>query len=409
VSAFRRELRGTGWRNLLAASIGVGLGIPSYTPVASLFLRGLEQQFGWSKAAAAGAMIALPAAAVVLPFVGMLIDRYGVRLVSGLSVLGSVFALVWLARLHGGLPEYYAATIALNVLGCATGPVAYTRLVATQFRETRGTALAIAQFGIAGIAVVMPLVMGAVMARQGWRGAYLLLAGSSLLGGVFAQVLMRPAVAAPNRASAAERPIFREPAFWQLGLATFAISTGSLGLVSQFQSVLMEHGLSAMGATRLLSLLAASVMLSRLGVGRLLDLWNPNRGAAMVYLAAAAGAALLSLSGSSLPVAAISIVLLGLSIGAELDVLSYFCARLFGTEHYGRNYGMLSMFLYVGIATGSVGFGAIHDSTGSYAIALIVTAALLLVTAALFWMLPGAPHCAEIARVGVLEAERVVD
>ena len=63
MSAFLSELRG-GWRNLLAATIGLGFGIPCYTPVSSLFFRAVGRQFGWSKAVAAGALIALPIAAL---------------------------------------------------------------------------------------------------------------------------------------------------------------------------------------------------------------------------------------------------------------------------------------------------------------------------------------------------------
>jgi predicted MFS family arabinose efflux permease len=402
VTPFRRELR-LGWRNLLAASIGLGLGIPSYTPVSSLFLRALEQDFGWSKAVAAGAMIALPVTALVLPFAGVLIDRFGVRLVSAVSVAGSVMSFIWLSRLQGHVVEYYAAMIALNVLGCATGPVAYTRLVATQFSEARGTALAIAQFGIAALAVLFPLAIGSVMMTRGWRGGYLLLAASSLLGGVCAQLLMRPAAPGPDRCTARtnRRLLTTEPAFWLLGFAVLAISAGALGLVSQLQSVLMDRGLGATAATRMLSLLAGSVMVSRLFVGRLLDLCDPNRSAASVYIAAAVGAALLAAFNGGLILTAGSIVLLGMSVGAELDVLSFFCARAFGTQHYARNYGLLSIFFYSGIALGSVGYGAIHDRTGSYLPALTVTTALLLIAAVLFRALPR-PSAQWSAKVGVV-------
>jgi predicted MFS family arabinose efflux permease len=390
VTPFRRELR-AGWRNLLAATIGLGLGIPSYTPVSSLFLRALELEFGWSKTVAAGAMIALPVTALILPFAGALIDRFGVRLISAVSVAGTVVSYIWLSRLSGRTDEYYAATIALNVLGCATGPVAYTRLVATQFNKTRGTALAIAQFGIAALAVAFPLVISAVMATRGWRGCYLLLAASTLLGGACAQILMRPGQQGADTALSAtvkRQSLARQGGFWQLGFAVLAISIGSLGLVSQLQSVLLDRGLDATTATRMLSLLAASVMLSRLFVGRLLDLWDPNRCTTSVYVAAAIGAGSLAASNGGVAMTAGSIVLIGLSVGAELDVMSFFCARLFGTRHYARNYGLLCIFLYTGIAAGSIGFGAVHDKTGSYSIALTGTTALLLAAATLFWSLP---------------------
>src|ERR1700730_10252969 len=192
MSAFRRELAG-GWRNLLAATVGLGFGIPCYTPVSSLFFRALGAQFGWSKAVAAGALIALPLAALAFPIAGRLIDRFGVRAMSGFSVVAAVLAYIWLSRLSGNVGEYYGAIIALNVLGCATGPISYTVLVAAQFRDARGAALACAQFGIAFVAVLFPPIIGLMMSTHGWRGSYLLLAATTLVGGIVAQLLMRPA------------------------------------------------------------------------------------------------------------------------------------------------------------------------------------------------------------------------
>src|ERR1700692_1443814 len=101
---------------------------------------------------------------------------------------------------------------------------------------------------------------------------------------------MRPGQQGADTALSAtvkRQSLARQGGFWQLGFAVLAISIGSVGFVSQLQSVLLDRGLDATTATRMLSLLAASVMLSRLFVGRLLDLWDPNRCTTSVYIAAA--------------------------------------------------------------------------------------------------------------------------
>jgi predicted MFS family arabinose efflux permease len=393
MSAFRREFAG-GWRNLLAATIGLGFGIPCYTPVSSLFFRALGTQFGWSKAVAAGALVALPIAAFTFPFVGRLIDRFGVRAMSGFSVAAAVLAYVWLSFLSGSVGEYYAAIIALNVLGCATGPMCYTVLVAAQFREARGAALACAQFGIAFVAVLFPPIIGAMMSRYGWRGGYLLLAATTLAGGAVAQVLMRPVrgmaaqpqpragVTAPG-AEINTRRATSSCAFWLLGLAVLAISIASIGLVSAFQSVLVERGIAETTAPWFLSLLAFSVMLSRLVVGRILDLNYPARYSAVVMVLAAIGAGLL-LTPPSIAVTSTATVLVGFSIGAELDLMAFFCARLFGLTHYGAIYGLLAIFFYVGMALGGFGYGLIRDRAGGYEPALWMTTVLLAVAGGLF-------------------------
>lgn len=368
-----------GWRNLLAATIGLASGVPCYTPVSSLFFRQLSQEFGWSRTAAAGALVALPITAAMLPLVGWLIDRLGVKLVTACSAAGLVLGFAWLARLNGSVSEFYLALIALNVLGCATGPIGYTRLVAARFRHSRGQALAVAQFGIALFAVLLPLILGSVMTTYGWRGGYWVLAVFSLGGGLVAQLLMRAERGLPEQRDETGidvKAAVRTKVFWLLGGSLLAISTASLGLVSQFQSVLIEKGLSGTTSMQLLSLLAISVMVTRLLVGRLLDLRRPERWAACVLASAGGGCLLLALS-SHLSMIVLAVLLIGSSIGSELDFIAFFCAREFGMRRYASIYGLLAMFFYSGIALGGIGYGALRDHLGSYDPALYSSGILL--------------------------------
>ena len=381
-----RELR-QGWANLAAATIGMGLGTAAYTPVSSVVFHALELQFGWSRVAATGTLIALPITALVLPIAGRLIDRFGVRLVSGISALCAVACYLWLALIGGSLGEFYAAIVAFYVLSCATGPIAYTRLIAAQFLVQRGLALAIAQFGIAFIGVLMPQFISAMIASYGWRSGYLFFAGATAAGAVAAQLLMRPVetnVASDvQRIGVAPRQAIASAGFWLLGLAILSISAASFGLISQFQSVLADRHIGLRVAATLLSLFAVSVMLSRLVVGRLLDTLYPARAAAGV-IAIAAGGALLLLGHGGMVATVVAVLLVGFSIGAELDLLSFFCARLFGVRHYAAVYGLLSAFFYVGIAIGGVGYGAIRTRSGTYDPALAGSALLLGISAFLF-------------------------
>jgi len=54
--------------DLLGATIGLACGVGMYAPITSMFFRALETEFHWSKAAIAGALVALPLTGVVLPF-----------------------------------------------------------------------------------------------------------------------------------------------------------------------------------------------------------------------------------------------------------------------------------------------------------------------------------------------------
>ncbi len=387
-SSMRQELK-AGWRNLAAATIGIGLGIGAYLPVSSLFFNALEAQFGWAKAAAAGATIALPIAALLLPLAGWLIDRFGVRLVAGLSSVLAVISYLWLANLHGSVKEFYVASIILNVFACATGPVAYTRLVAGQFRLNRGFALAVAQFGIAFIAVLMPQFIGKMIEGYGAHGGYLFFAGAMAVGFVGSQILMQPAkTETGDMALMGEKPkqAAKSTSFWFLGFAILLINAAAFGLITHFRTILEDHMIGLGVTTALLSLFAVSVMVSRLIVGRLLDLPRPALTAAGAMLLAAIGALLMLTPSAGLPVLTLAVFLMGFSIGAELDLMSFFCARLFGLRHYAAIYGFLSIFFYFGIGIGANVFGKIRSASGSYDAALLMAAVFLCLAAGLFFL-----------------------
>lgn len=385
----RSEFR-AGWRNLAAATIGIGLGVPCYTPISSLFFHSLVQEFGWSRTVAAGALIAMPLTAIALPFAGVLVDRIGVRIATFASVMALVASCFWLASLGQWFINYYAALISLNVLGCVAGPIGYTRLVAAQFRKSRGTALAVSQFGVACAGMFLPPVVGFLIATKGWRVAYIALAAAILMAGLVAQLLMQPAKATSSAGAGtgvSGYEALRDRHFWQLGIAILAISIGALGLVTQFQSVLIDRGIEIGTATLLISVLSLSVAISRLVVGRLLDLSRPAWCAAGVLAVAALGALLMFAGWPGIVATVVAVSLFGVSIGAELDLMAFFCARIFGMRHYSQIYGMLAMFFYSGTALGGIAYGALRDRTGSYDTPLLISVAMLLLAALMFLIL----------------------
>jgi predicted MFS family arabinose efflux permease len=411
MSPFRDELR-SGWRDLLGAMIGLGLGIGAYTPVSSFFFRALEHEFGWSKAAAAISLIALPITAVVLPAAGMLLDRYGVRRVAALSAVCMSACFLWLSAMNGQLWMFYAAYLCLNVLGCATGPVSYTRTISTRFRKSRGTALGFSLLGIGLAAMVVPPVLASIFARWGWRGGYQFFAGAVLAAGIVALLLSRGSIEG-DRASHAQSgdrlsTAAKKGSFWLLGAAIFCVSVASLGFVSQFQSIVIEKGLAPTLAPLLLSALAASVFISRLVVGWALDFFSPERVATTALLLAAVGMLLWLLGDSGAGLALTAVLLIGLSIGAELDFLSFFCARLFGLRHYGAVYGALAAFFYAGIAGGGIVYGATHDRTGTYTTALVMSTVLFVAAGGLFFLLGPAMRGAAGAESMARDEERKI-
>jgi MFS family permease len=167
------------------------------------------------------------------------------------------------------------------------------------------------------------------------------------------------------------------------------VSIASIGFFSQLQSIAVEKGLTASMAALMISLLALSVIPSRLLVGWALDLADPRIAGAAALMLGAAGALTVFLAPhAAVWLIALGVVLIGASIGAEFDLMSFFCARFFGLRNYALIYGLLMGFFYIGFAGGGIGYGLVHDHSGSYLGALAGAALFLAIASGLLLALP---------------------
>lgn len=389
-SNFALELR-QGWADLLGATIGLACGVGLYTPISSMFFRALEIEFHWSKTAAVVALIALPITAVFLPWVGRLVDRFGVQPVAGTSAALMAVTFFVLARIDGSLVAFYCAFVAFNVLGAATGPISYTRPVAHRFTTSRGTAIAIALSGIAISGLVLPPILGPLIAHGGWRAGYRLIAGITLVGGVVAVLLIRSSGRSQRHEEEGgftRAQALATGAFWSLGGAVFCASAASVGFVSQLQSVALEFGATLRQSTVLLSVTSLAVLPSRLLAGWTLDRLRPERVAAVFLLVSSVGFVLWLDSHGPFLTAIAGSILLGVSLGSEHALMSFFCARRFGLRAYSAVFGALAVFMYLGMLAGGLLFALVHDRTSSYAGAIRASIGLMLLAAILFLRLP---------------------
>ena len=76
-------------------------------------------------------------------------------------------------------------------------------------------------------------------------------------------------------------------------------------------------------------------------------------------------------------VALLASVLIGLSQGAEIDIVAYLVARYFGMRHYSAIYGSTVMTMAFGAVVSQVGIGFLHDRFGDYRVALLAACGIL--------------------------------
>jgi len=367
---FRRD-----WRTVIAAAVGVGAGVtglPFYT--LGLLVRPLSVEFGWSRAAVSGAALCLQGGIVLsAPLVGRLIDHSGLRRVALLSLLGLAAAFALLPLLSSSILLFYAAWLALSLVGGGSTPVVWTRAVAARFSAGRGLALGMTLLGTGIAGIVAPALFGPIIARHGWRAGCLAVAATIVVIAmpvVFAMLREVRPIEATNQAGAetgmALGEAIRTRRFAQLGLAFLLLGGTIAGLIVHLVPILTDRGMDALAAARAAALLGFAVIAGRLVVGWLVDRFHaPYVGMTFLLLPVASCLVLLNHGAAGL-----AIVLLGLAAGAEIDLLAYFVSRYFGMRAYGEIYGWLLSIFSLGAGIGPVLAGASFDRTGSYDVML---------------------------------------
>jgi MFS family permease len=383
----RRSEFARAWQVILSAGVGVGLGItglPIYTT--GQFIRPLEQEFGWSRSATAGGLSFLTIGSVLMaPIIGALIERFGVRRVAMIAMVGFGLGYFSLTLNGGSLGAYYAGWAALAVMGAGTSPIVWTRAVASWFERSRGLALGITLCGTGVVAVIGPGIIGGIIAAHGWKAGFYTLAAAPIVVGLPLVALLfraRDAVVGveatvlPGMEASDALTSFR---FWRLAVAFFLISIVVGGMIVNLPAMLADRGVDLARASAAMGFLGFSIIVGRLTIGALVDRF-PARVVAPIYiLLPAVGCAMLA--NGMAPVAAI--LLLGLSAGAEVDLLAYLISRYFGMRHYAKIYGFGLSAFSAGAGTGPLFGGLVHDRTGSYVAALYAFAVIVTIAAAL--------------------------
>lgn len=400
--ASRAEWR-SGWRIVLGAGIGIGTGVALYLLLASLFIKRVTEEFGWSRGdlalAGAGSFLV---AALALGFIGRFVDRFGFRAVALVCVPALCCVYFGITQVAGSFPLYVALLLIGGVFGGGTGGLVYTRPVIAAFVRQRGLALGVAASGTSVASMILAPILAAIIAAYGWRaGSYALIVVTAFIGLPLALWLIGSAKerhgeaadeligesGVPATLAVTLRQALRGRAFWLIAGALVAVNIPGSGVVGQLAPMITDKGLSEAESGFIMSLYFIGLLVARIATGFALDRFHPPTVAAITTGVPALGAALLLLPEPGFAVAAFAILLIGMQQGAEIDLLAFFVSRTFGTKHYGSIYGAIAMAGATSSACGLVLFGIVHDLTKTYDIALTTGTAAFLIGAASFYAL----------------------
>ncbi|MET0656866.1 MAG: MFS transporter [Steroidobacteraceae bacterium] len=387
-----------GWRVVIGAALGYATGsqaLPFYT--LSTLMLPLGEAFGWTRSQiSAVTLLTLLANLIALPLIGTLADRFGARRVGLTSLALSAVGYLAFVAVSGDIIVFYSIWLGMMVLGAGTSPAVWMRGVVSWFERRRGLAIGLTAVG-AGLSgtVAPPLVEAAVRASD-WRGGFILMA---VLAGAIAFPITyatfhertRAATLSITAATAAAtgaslRQAVRSRHFWQLALALLLTGATVSAFIIHLVALLGDDGVARTQAVLLASLLGVAIMAGRLTIGWLVDvLFAPYVAATTFFFSALALALIASGWIASTPVfLGICIALIGLSVGAEGDLVSFLTARYFGMRSFSAICAWMIVAYSFGQGLAPLGAAALRDSTGSYFTPLLIGCASLLLSVALF-------------------------
>ncbi|MEG3143648.1 MFS transporter [Sphingomonas sp. RT2P30] len=366
------------------------------------YIAPIGQSFGWSRTQVTiGLTISTLVQAIFSLPIGLLVDKYGPRRFALAGILLSTAAFELLGTATGGTLNWYALW---GLLAFATLPVqatVWTSAVATRFEASRGLAFAITLCGASVAVMVFPLLGTWLIGIYGWQKAV------AVQGGIWTVIafpviflFFRGAHDASRTRTAiakADRPILsgaslseglRSTIYLRLLLASLLFTFTIIALVVHFVPILTDRGATPLGAAGIVSLVGIFSIVGRLATGLLLDRFRASRVGAVVFLLPVVGCLLLLTVGGTGMGQAVAAAFVGLTLGAEVDVIVYLTTRHFGLKSFGGLYGGLLTALSIGTATGPLAAAAVFDAYRSYAPFLWLTIAFMVASSAALLSLP---------------------
>lgn len=345
------------------------------------FMQPLADEFGWSRTQiSSGITIANGMGAALSVVAGMTVDRFGPRKVGLFGVVIMCSAIMLLATATGGKVDWFAHFVLVGLGTLSVHTTIWAGAVSSRFRESRGLAVAITMCGSGISATVMPLVATWLIGMFGWRGGFLGLGGLWLAVSLPLMILFLRGAQDEGRGRKRATTVAALPAelpgltvaeglrtspFWKLTFAGGVYSFVLIGLIVHFVPILEDRGRTPLAAAATAGLIGLAAITGRLGTGLLLDRFRGDFVGAGAFFLPIIGCLLLLWTDSGLGEAAAAIVI-GLSVGAELDVITYLSTRYLGLKRFGALFGIMITALSLGTALGPLAAGATYDNFGSY-------------------------------------------
>lgn len=364
----------------------------------SAFLEPLQREFGASR----GSTSLVFSLAGFLYFAlgvvsGPLADRFGARPLAVAGMLLIAAGLAAASRAHGLIEVYLAYGLGIG-LGVGAAYVPAVGAVQRWFVRRRGFASGLAVSGIGLGNLLMPPLASELIDAFGWRSAYVVLAAIALILGGGLSLLIendpRDRGAAPDGDAPAQWRIasrsdgvavadaIRSPRFLALYASCLICSFGVFVPFVHLVPYARDHGVKAETAVLLLGMIGVGSTAGRFCLGGIADRLGRERALLMVLIGMALATAIWAVSTDAGSLAVFAFIY-GVFYGGWVAVLPSVVMDSFGGRNVGGIIGVLYTSVAFGTLIGPTAVGFAYDASHSYTLAILLSAAASLASAAI--------------------------
>lgn len=373
---------------LLGFFINAAVGMTTYSW--SLFIKPLNQEFGWTRTEIALAFSICCLTYGMVSFIaGRLTDRYGPRAVVffGGLLLGAGFISTGYVETKLGLYLTYGIMAGGGAGLIYLPPVG---LAPQWWPDRKAVATGVIVLGLGVGSFFMAPISSYIIQTMGWRYVFIYCGiAMSLFACVSALFLQAPPKGwippgwdpehtegkkQGKRIEYTHKESIGTKQFWMLYLAYFCTSTAGLLVTSHIAAFGQDQGLNLAQATGAVGALAIMNAATRLGSGFFVDQFGIRR--YFIGISALQVVMLLTLAfvGNNYLLLSVNSALIGWNYGAIFTIFPVYCLQYFGQKAQNSNYGLL--FTAWGIAGffGPFSGGWFRDLSGNYTLPFILAA-----------------------------------
>lgn len=350
----------------------------------TVFDEALISEFDWTKATLKFRdFLNLGVAALIIPFMGAIIDKYGVKttFIFGLVLLS---ICMYTYSLIGSSTHMYMVHVMMAFALAAAGTLAVVIMVSQRVSDNRGAAIGVALAGTSLGGYFMPKIGGWLLEEFGWRQAFKYEAILPLILLIFVAIFLKSSDTKTKEGKSKTEDLvelsfeeaLKTKQFWLLCLIGFFCYYSIMGGYLNLFLYMRELELTTADAIKGLGYMSLFILGAKFLSGILtsyIDKYTLFKIQVFIMLLGAIGFSMYSTD-----IVWYAIPLFAIGWGGLYTLINYIIITTFGVNSAGKIGGTISFFESMGAGLGIWLSGLIADQSGSYALSFKVIAVFLL-------------------------------